>query len=146
MNRVVLMGRLTKDTELRYTSASNLAVCSFTLAVDRRFSKQSENKQADFFPIVVWNKLAEFCSKYFVKGLQVVVSGRLQTRTWDDNDGKRHYITEIVADEAYFADSKKGSSAVPNDSFNANAQSSSQQEGSSQEGFLPIEEDDDLPF
>jgi single-strand DNA-binding protein len=106
MNKIVLMGRLTKDPELRYTN-NNTAVCKFTLAVNRRFTKQGEEKQADFISIVAWDKLAEFCGKYFVKGQQVAVIGRLQTRTYDDNEGNKHYVTEVIADEAYFADSKK---------------------------------------
>jgi len=105
MNKAILLGRLTKEPELRYTSNNNKAVCNFTLAVNRRFKKDGET-QADFIPIVAWDKLGEFCGKYFLKGKQVAVVGRIQTRTWDDNDGKKHYVTEIVAEEAYFADSK----------------------------------------
>jgi single-strand DNA-binding protein len=110
MNKVILMGRLTKEPELRFTSTNNTAVCSFTLAVERRV-KQGEEKQADFIPIVAWSKLGEFCGKYFQKGRQVAVVGRLQVRTWDDNEGKKRYATEVVADEAYFADSKKAEAA-----------------------------------
>ncbi len=106
MNKTVLMGRLTKDTDLRYTSGNNTAVASFTLAVNRRFAKEGQ-PQADFINVVAWGKTAEFVGKYFTKGLQVVVVGRIQTRTWDDNEGKRHYITEVVAEETYFADSKR---------------------------------------
>lgn len=102
MNKVILMGRLTKDPEVRYTNNNNTAVCSFTLAVDRKFQKET-----DFIPIVAWNKLAEFCSKYFTKGMRVAIVGSIQTRTWDDNKGNKHYVTEILANEAYFADSKK---------------------------------------
>lgn len=138
MNKVILMGRLTKDPDLRFTSVNNTPVCNFTLAVDRRFQRQGEEKQADFIQIVVWSKLAEFCGKYFQKGRQVAVVGRIQTRTWDDNEGKRHYVTEVVAEEAYFADSKKS------DSTFAKPQESS--ESGQAEGFYPIEEDDDLPF
>lgn len=138
MNKAILMGRLTKDPELRYTTTNNTAVCSFTIAVDRRFSRQGEERQADFIPIVAWNKLGEFCSKYFAKGRQIVVVGRIQTRTWDDNEGKRHYITEIVADEAYFADSKKGE-GTPSRTSSASAPDQS-------DGFYPIDSEDDLPF
>lgn len=141
MNKVILMGRLTKDPELRYTSSSNTARCSFTLAVNRRFQKPGEEKQADFIQIVAWGKLAEFCSKWFVKGRQVAVVGSLQTRTWDDNDGKRHYATEVNADEAYFADTKGSDtgSGAPSKSFDSGNSGST-------DGFYPIEEDDDLPF
>ena len=107
MNKVILMGRLTRDPEVRYTQANNTLVASFSLAVNRRFVRQGEERQADFINIVAWSKLGEFCSKYFKKGQQVAVTGRLQTRTWDDDQGQKHYITEVVAEEAYFADSKR---------------------------------------
>ena len=106
MNKVTLIGRLTKDVELKYTTTNNKAVASFTLAVNRRFSKD----QADFINIVAWDKTAEFCSKYFSKGRQIGLVGRLQVRTWDDNDGKRNYVTEVIAEEVYFADGKKETS------------------------------------
>lgn len=107
MNKVILMGRLTRDPEVRYTQTNNTLVASFSLAVNRRFVRQGEKRQADFINIVAWSKLGEFCSKYFKKGQQVAVTGRLQTRTWDDDQGQKHYITEVVAEEAYFADSKR---------------------------------------
>lgn len=132
------MGRLTKDPELRYTSTNNTAICNFMLAVDRRFAKQGEEKQADFIPIVAWRNLAEFCTKYFHKGLKVVVVGSIQTRTWDDNEGKRHYATEVVADEAYFAESKKNE-GMPSRTANS-------MEANQADGFYPIDEDDELPF
>lgn len=139
MNKAILMGRLTKDPELKYTSTNNTAVCNFTLAVDRRFVRQGEERQADFINIIAWSKLAEFCSKYFRKGLKVSVVGRIQTRTWDDTEGKKHYVTEVVAEEAYFADSKKGddSEARPTEAVPAAGQA---------DGFYPLEEDDQLPF
>lgn len=138
MNKVILMGRLTRDPELRYTSTNNTPVCTFTLAVDRRFARQGEEKQADFIPVVAWNKLAEFCGKYFQKGRQVAIVGRIQTRTWDDNEGKRHYVTEVVCDEAYFADSKKPDVVAGKgpDEF----------EAGQPDGFFPIDDDDQLPF
>lgn len=138
MNKAILMGRLTKDPELRYTSNNNTAVCSFTLAVDRRFSRQGEERQADFIPVVAWSKLGEFCSKYFSKGRQVVVVGRIQTRTWDDNEGKRHYATEVVADEAYFADAKKSEGGP--------SRPMSGSDSDQADGFYPIDSEDDLPF
>ena len=107
MNKVILMGRLTRDPETRYTQTNNTLVSSFSLAVNRRFAKQGEERQADFINIVAWSKLGEFCSKYFKKGQQVGVVGRIQTRTWDDDQGTKHYVTEVVAEEAYFADSKR---------------------------------------
>lgn len=106
MNKVVLMGRLTKDPETRYTQTSNTQVTSFTLAVNRRFSKEGQ-PSADFINIIAWNKTAEFVSKYFKKGQQVGVIGRIQTRNYDDEQGQKHYVTEVVAEEVYFADTKK---------------------------------------
>jgi single-strand DNA-binding protein len=132
------MGRLTKDPETRYTSTNNTLVCSFTLAVNRRFAKQGEERQADFIPIVAWSKLGEFCSKYFTKGRQVVVCGRLQTRSWDDNENKKHYATEVIADEAYFADSKKGESG--DDKYQGTAESSHNDD------FFTVVNDNELPF
>lgn len=107
MNKVILLGRLTKDPEVRYTQSNNTLVASFTLAVNRRFVKQGEERQTDFINIVAWNKTGEFVSKYFKKGQQVAIVGRLQTRTWDDDKGQKHYITEVIAEETYFADSNK---------------------------------------
>ncbi|HEX3028058.1 MAG TPA: single-stranded DNA-binding protein [Clostridia bacterium] len=137
MNKVILMGRLTKDPELRYTSGTNAAVCNFTIAVDRRFTKQGEERQADFIPIVLWNKPAEFCGKYFQKGKMIVIVGRIQTRTWDDNEGKKHYVTEVVGEEAYFAGDKRDE-GMPKASGGASA--------SQEDGFYPIDDGDELPF
>lgn len=106
MNKVVLMGRLTKEPELRYTPSNNTAVCQFTVAVDRRF-KSDNQPQADFIPVVAWRQTAEFVSKYFTKGSRIAVVGSIQTRSWDDNEGKRHYVTEVVADEIEFCESKR---------------------------------------
>lgn len=109
MNKVILMGRLTRDPEVRYTQTNNTLVASFSLAVNRRFVRQGEERQADFINIVAWSKLGEFCSKYFRKGQQVGIIGRIQTRTWDDDQGQKHYITEVVAEEAYFAEGRRDS-------------------------------------
>lgn len=106
MNKAILIGRLTREPETRYTQTNNIQVTSFTLAVNRRFAKEGE-QQADFINIVAWNKTAEFISKYFRKGQQVAVVGRIQTRNYDDNNGVKHYVTEVIAEEVYFADSKK---------------------------------------
>lgn len=107
MNKVILMGRLTKDPETRYTQTTNTQVTSFTLAVNRRFVKDGEERQADFINIVAWNKTAEFVSKYLKKGQQVGVIGRIQTRNWEDEQEQKHYVTEVIAEEVYFADTKK---------------------------------------
>ena len=105
MNKVILMGRLTKDPEVRYTQNTNTLVANFSLAVNRRFVKEGEST-ADFINIIAWSKTGEFVSKYFKKGKQVAIVGRLQTRNYEDDKGK-HFITEVVAEEVYFADSKK---------------------------------------
>lgn len=117
MNKTILMGRLTKDPDTRYTQTTNTQVTSFTLAVNRRFVKEGE-QQADFINIVAWNKTAEFVSKYFKKGQQVGVIGRIQTRTWDDDQGQKHYVTEVIAEEVYFADSKKEGQAETTNTTN----------------------------
>ena len=132
MNKVVLMGRLTREPETRFTQTNNVQVTSFTLAVNRRFVKEGEERQADFIPVVVWGKSGEFVSKYFKKGQQVGVIGRIQTRTWDDEQGQKHYVTEVVAEEAYFADSKKESNEPAGQSM--------------QEEMFFSNDDDELPF
>ena len=123
MNKVILLGRLTKDVEVRYTQTNNTMVASFTLAVNRKF-KQEGQPDADFINIVAWSKLAEFCSKYFKKGQQVSIVGRLQTRTWEDENGQKRYVTEVVAEEAYFADSKKEENTQAQEQFEITNQDS----------------------
>lgn len=100
MNKIILIGRLTKNPELRYTQ-NGKAVCSFTLAVDRPFTNQEE-KEADFINIVAWNKSGENAAKYLAKGRQAAVEGRLQIRTYDGDDGKKRWVTEVVADRVEF--------------------------------------------
>ncbi len=142
MNKVILMGRLTRDPEVRYTQTSNTLVASFTLAVNRRFARQGEERQADFINIVAWGKLGEFCSKYYKKGQQVAMTGRIQTRTWDDEQGQKHYVTEVVAEEAYFAESKKDGEAGGNFDATFGAMPSANTGNSDFE----ISSGDDLPF
>jgi single-strand DNA-binding protein len=101
MNKVELLGRLTKDPEVSYTQTTNKMVARFTLAVNRR------KEGTDFINIVAWEKSAEFVSKYFKKGQQVAIVGRLQTRDYEDTQGKKHYVTEVITEETFFADSKK---------------------------------------
>ena len=139
MNKVILMGRLTKEPEVRYTQTSNTLVASFTLAVNRRFVKQGEERQADFINIIAWSKIGEFCSKYFSKGQQVGIIGRLQTRNWEDDQGQKHYITEVIAEEAYFAEGKRNS----NTSSDPLAASSGETVNGND---FDISSDDDLPF
>ena len=106
LNQIVLMGRLTRDPELRRTG-SGVAVASFTLAVDRDFAAQGAEKETDFVDIVAWRNTAEFVSKYFTKGRMAVVTGRLQIRNWQDKEGNKRRSAEVVADNVYFGDSKR---------------------------------------
>ena len=139
MNKVILMGRLTRDPEVRYTQTNNTLVASFSLAVNRRFVRQGEERQADFVNIVAWSKTGEFVSKYFKKGQQVAVVGRIQTRTWDDEQGQKHYVTEVVAEEAHFADSKRdGDVSGFENTFGESVTQSAE--------FQITSSDDDLPF
>ena len=101
MNKIILIGRLTKAPELRYTQ-SGTAVVSFNLAVDRRFANQNGEREADFINCVAWNKTAEFIANYFQKGKGIAIEGRLQVRSYDGNDGQRHWVTEVVAEQVEF--------------------------------------------
>ena len=109
LNKIILMGRLTRDPELRRTG-SGTAVTSFALAVDRDFKSQSGEKETDFIEVVAWRNTAEFVSKYFSKGRMAVVEGRLQIRDWTDKDGGKRRSAEVVADSVYFGDSKRSDS------------------------------------
>jgi len=108
MNKVFLIGRLTRDPELRYTG-NNTAVASFSIAVNRNFTNQSGEREADFINIVVWRKQAENVKNYLTQGSQVAIDGRIQTRSYDDQDGKKRYVTEVVADNVEFLGSKNSS-------------------------------------
>lgn len=105
MNKVILMGRLTKDPEVRYTQ-NNIPVANFSIAVSRRFAKENDEVKADFFNVIAWNKTGEFVGKYFKKGQQILVSGRIENRNWTDQQGVKHYATDIIAEEVDFAGSK----------------------------------------
>lgn len=131
LNRIIVMGRMTRDPELRRTNSGN-AVTSFTVAVDRNFKTQSGEKETDFIDVVAWRNTAEFVSKYFSKGRMAVVEGRLQLHDWTDKDGNKRRSAEIVADSVYFGDSKQDGGDT--------AQSEPQG------GFSEIEDDWDLPF
>lgn len=106
LNKIILMGRLTRDPELRRTG-SGTAVTSFSLAVDRDFKAQNGDKETDFIDVVAWRSTAEFVSKYFSKGRMAAVEGRLQIRDWTEKDGTKRRSAEVVADNVYFADSKR---------------------------------------
>lgn len=110
MNKIMLLGRLVKDVELRYTPTDeqkeSVAIAKYTLAVNRQYKREGE-QEADFIPVIVFGRMAEFAEKYFKKGQQVCVVGRLQIRHYDDENENRHYFTEVIAEEQHFADSKK---------------------------------------
>ncbi|MDR6552343.1 single-stranded DNA-binding protein [Paenibacillus qinlingensis] len=159
LNRVILIGRLTRDPELRYTPAG-VAVTQFTLAVDRPFtSGGSKEREADFINIVTWRQLAETCANYLRKGRLTAVEGRIQVRNYDNNEGKRVYVTEIIADNVRFLESS-GGNREEGGSSNVNAGGGYSGGGSSNRGggsreqqdpFIddgkPIDiSDDDLPF
>ena len=150
LNKVILCGRLTADPELKQTP-SGIAVVSFTLAVNRRFQTKSADgaptqQQADFISVVAWRATAEFISRYFRKGSALCVTGSIQTRSWQDQQGQKRYATEVVADEAMFVDSKNESGAAGGqygaDSYNAPSYSSP----ASAPKFEELKTDDDLPF
>ena len=133
LNRIILMGRLTRDPELRKTG-NGTAVTSFTLAVDRDYKPQDGERETDFIDVVAWRRTAEFVSKYFSKGRMAVVEGRLQVRDWTDKDGAKRRSTEVIADSVYFGDSKKVS------------ESDTPAEPSGEIRELPDEEKGELPF
>jgi len=140
MNKVILMGRLTKDPEIRYTqSAEPLAVAKYTLAVNRRFKREGE-QEADFINITSFGKSAEFAERYYQKGQLVAVVGRLQVRSYEDQEGNRRWITEVVAEEQHFAESKR--------SFEQRSGNVSSTTTEATDGFVLVDEedDDDLPF
>ena len=138
LNRIVLMGRLTRDPELRSTG-NGTAVTSFSIAVDRDFKGQGGEKEMDFIDVVAWRSTAEFVSKYFTKGRMAVVEGRLQIRDWQDRDGNKRRSAEVVADNVYFGDSKRDADIAVGSYTGGQAVQSG--------GFTEIDEDDcDLPF
>ncbi len=150
LNKIFIMGRLTRDPELRRTQ-SGTAVTSFSLAVDRDFKSQSGEKETDFIDVVAWRSTAEFVAKYFTKGRMAIVEGRLQIRPWTDKDGNNRRSAEVVADNIYFGDSKRDSAgdmggySAP--AYTAPAGGYSAPVGGSSSGFAEIDEEDgDLPF
>ena len=106
LNKAILIGWLTKDPELRYTPANGIAVTTFTIAIDRPYTNQQGEREADFIPIVVWRKQAENCANYLNKGSLVAVDGRIQVRTYDDKEGQRRWVTEVVGDNVRFLSPK----------------------------------------
>jgi len=164
LNKAFLMGRLTRDPEMRHTQTGR-PVCNFTVAVDRDFVPQGQERQTDFLNVVAWGSTAEFIGKYFAKGRMIVVEGRIETRTWDGNDGKKNYVTEIKADQVYFGEGKRDSDGGGYSGGNygggqsysggGNQYSSPPQTNNAmpaglpdigEDDFVPIDADDDLPF
>ena len=133
MNKTILIGRLTADPELK-TTPSGVSVCSFTIAVDRRFVKEGEERKADFVNCVAWRQTAEFISKYFSKGRMLGLIGSIQTRTWTDSDEKKRFATEVLVEEAYFTESKGNNSGA------------SEPVASDFTSTATVASDDDLPF
>lgn len=151
LNRVILIGRLTRDPELRYTPAG-VAVTQFTLAVDRPFSKQGGEREADFIPVVTWRQLAETCANYLRKGRLTAVEGRIQVRNYDNNEGRRVYVTEIIADNVRFLESS-GAGGNREDGgqgqggrYSGGPASGGSQDPFSDDGKTIDISDDDLPF
>ena len=134
MNKAILVGRMVKDPELR-TAANGTSVCSFTVAVNRRFKNADGGYDADFINCVAWKNTSEFIGKYFKKGQQIALVGSIQTRNYDGKDGKKVYVTEVAVDEAYFVGDKEKTAENPN-TMPDNG------------GFVPapVSENDDLPF
>jgi single-strand DNA-binding protein len=130
MNKVVLIGRSTKDAELRYTQTGK-QVTTFTLAVDRDYKNAQGEREADFIPCVAWGKLAEICERYITRGKQVAIAGRIQTRNYEDNNGQRRYITEIIVSDMQLLGSRQDGQAP---------------QEQPQQPFAEIDQPDDLPF
>ena len=149
LNKVVLCGRLTADPELKQTQ-SGIAVVTFTLAVNRRFQARTndaqQQQQADFITLVAWRQTAEFISKFFKKGSALCVTGSIQTRSWQDNQGQRRYATEVVVDEAMFVDSRNegGAGGYTPDAYDSAPTFSTP--AATAPNFEELKADDDLPF
>ena len=143
-NKVILVGNLTADPELKKTP-SGVSVTSFSIAVNRRFTKQGEQTQTDFINIVAWRQTAEFVARYFNKGKPILICGQLQTRSWTDQNGQKRYTTEVVADEATFVENKGGNGGYPASApFPTDAPPSYSSGPDS--GFEDLSADDELPF
>jgi single-strand DNA-binding protein len=143
MNKAILIGRLTKDPEVS-TTQSGISVCKFTLAIDRPYKNSEGEKEADFLPIIVWRAQAENCGKYLKKGSQCAVSGSVQTRTYDDKDGNKRYITEIVADNVQFLGSRQSEESDTAQEYTPKKSAANKKPATVAE-LTPVD-DDDLPF
>lgn len=137
MNKAILVGNLTKDPELKATP-NGISVCTFTVAVSRRYKDQSGERQADFIPIVTWRGLAENCGKYLEKGKKVAIVGQINTRSYDAQDGTKRYVTEVVADDVEFLSPASQGGGMSNPGMPP-------QIGNDMDSFTAID-DDELPF
>lgn len=153
MNKAILMGRLTKDPEVRYSQGENsMAITKYTLAVDRRFNRNSDEANADFIPCVAFGKAGEFAEKYFRKGIKIAVSGRIQTGSYVNKDGVKVYTTEVIVDDQEFAESKNssgdGSGGGGGYSGGYSGSSLKRTEPAAGDGFMNIPDgiDEELPF
>lgn len=134
LNKVFIMGRVVKDPELKYTQTS-VPVCGFSLAVERNYKEKNGERSADFIDVVAWRGTAEFVSKYFKKGKMAIVDGKLQIRDWTAQDGTKRRSAEVVADHVYFGDSKR-----------EGTDGTDQNDTDAEDGFIPLEEEGELPF
>lgn len=145
LNKVILMGRLTRDPELR-TTPNGVNVASFSIAVNRDYTKAGEERIADFINCVAWRNTADFVSKYFIKGMMIIVEGRIQSRSWTDTDGRKRYATDVVCESVQFGETKKqleeGQSPEPTQA----APTEAEQGFDLPEGFALASNDEDLPF
>lgn len=144
LNKIIIMGRVVADAELRQT-ASNVSNVKFTVAVDRNYTPQGQEKQTDFISVVAWRQTAEFISKYFSKGSMIVVEGSLQTGSFTDKNGVKRYTTDVIADQVYFAESKKNAEKPQQNSSQGKEQLPSMAIGNL-EDFEEIIGGEDLPF
>ncbi len=152
-NKVILIGNLTADPEIRQTP-SQISVCRFTIAINRRFARTNnvqdgqQQQTADFITVVAWRQSAEFVARYFKKGRPILVCGQLQSRSWTDQAGTRHFATEVVADEVSFVESKGDSPAAGgnNTQYTPDAYGTPAYTGGSAAGFEEVPADDNLPF
>ena len=156
MNKVFLIGRLTRDPELRYTG-SNIPVATFSLAVNRNFTNQNGEREADFINIVVWRKQAENCKNYINQGSQVAIDGRIQTRNYEDSEGNKRYVTEVVADNVQFLDTKAQREQRENSNADVNPYNLEDKKEKNESNDIPDDpfkdfgeeikvEENDLPF
>ena len=146
MNKVILMGRLTRDPEVRYSQGENpTAIARYTLAVDRRFNRNNDDQSADFINCVAFGRAGEFAEKYFRKGIKIAITGRIQTGSYTNKDGVKVYTTDIVIEEQEFAESKNSSSGAEGGNSNSNSNSNFPSNG---DGFMNIPDgiDEELPF